>query len=206
MSSRKSTQAIADLLITGLAHAHCITAIPNDLQQLILLYILMDKFQIDISSNKSFDYHPLHGETHRFYTFGTVDIQKGDIKTFKFIVLNKVQNIDIGIVDSSQLLRKTAWYWGSGSYSLHIKHPIYALRGTGSPHCHRTFFNKDRNYKFDVITMTLDMTRNKYGILSYQINGVHFGFKAYYINLARKYRLCITMRKHCHIDSKIQLI
>ena len=176
---------------------------PDDISNLCLLmyFILKDEWslehsfegvQIDEANIISLSDHIPHHTFHQ--ALGMMTITKGNIHTWQFQTLTEVM---IGITDVKAYETNKGFNWS-------FKHLDDACGldtddgnkyGKGEPYADSCCNN-------EVISMTLDMTGDKYATLSFKIDDKDYGVAMHDIDLSKEYRMIIDL----YSDDQVKLL
>ena len=211
---------LQELCVYGFIREYCNIDIPDVLKELCLsLYlIVIDQWNKKLS-HKTFAIDEASREIFstvtggRRHAFGSLIIGKGEIMIWSIKITNdnpqrhdNNRAVMFGISNTSEI---DNWNEKSGAY--HFCDTEFNGSGygyyawTGYTH---TSLRAERNPygpswdKDDIITMTLDMTGKKYGVLSYAINGKDLGVAFDDIDIDGNYRMSVCM----HSKDSLQLV
>ena len=199
-SYKQRRQQIADLCVYGfIREQYSIFSdedFPDDISNLCLLmyFILMDEWSLEDSCEglqiDESNIISLSTPAHRFsQALGTIKVTKGDIYTWKFQTPSQAC---LGITDAEAYESDKGNNW-----SFHM-HDAYGISAANGNKYDKVFAFMGHTYakaccNNEVISMTLDMTGDKYATLSFKIDDKDYGIAVGDIDLSKEYRMIVNM-------------
>ena len=211
---------LQELCVYGYIRNHCNIDIPDVLKQLCLaMYLItIDKWSKQLS-HASFQIDQENGHICPSisgggwkHAFGSFLIKKGEIMTWSIKITNEsIERLDNRAVmyGISNISENDGW--NKQSYGYHFCDLSFTGAGYGydawTGNTQTSLTVQRNNYgpswdKDDIITMTLDMSGQKYGVLSYAINGKNLGVAFDQIDIDDKYRMTACI----YYYDKLQLV
>ena len=198
----------AELCVSGFVRMYCAQSLgrhmPDDLQRLCvsMYFVLTDEWNTKISHEQlEFDItnNIVTSTVQSLWqeTFGSMVVKKGEVKTWRLKMLSDFPDAIIGIVDKEKLVLNGfdthSWVPSIDTrygmlYTMASDRDLY-----GAPYGKRVRINH-------VIEMTLDMTGDEYGRLSYKINDIDYGVAFDEIEIERGYNLAMRIGNDCSIQ------
>lgn len=213
-SIQQNQLSLAEIIIAGYCRGNYNKMIPCDIHKLCMWMFVEELDEFDkFVSNKYFTVKSKYNivefitiirrprnYTKRYHqwinAYGSLKVQKGDIKRWKFkLTDNEYPNIHIGIIDADQKNNIDLQnHKGEFAYLSNDCYSFYTLNGKiwklwSLP----TIDYAKRCKNNDMIEMTLDMTGNKYGKLSFKINDKDYGVGVDNIDINKGYYMAISM-------------
>ena len=209
LSYTERKRYLAELCVTGFIRICGGIDIPQSLEKLCLemYYELVDTWDAtDSDQGLKFDLEnqivirPRGLESTWIIAKGTIIIRRGEVRTWKIKVLNPIQDVCFGISDIEAKTHVGYLADRLNSLGLGLDNGLlYSVDGFNgyAKQYTRHYINID-----DVISMTVDMTGDTFGTVSYEIRDEYCGIAFDKINIDKQYTMAISMA----MDDKIQLL